>query len=739
MTVLTPVVLAPAETPGPTTGRSAVPAATPAVRPPLPADHLERVYAGCLGKVIGVYLGRPFENWTHDRIVAELGPIRYYVADRLDVPLIVTDDDISGTFTFIRALTDYASGTDVTPEQIGQTWLNYIIERRTILWWGGVGNSTEHTAFVRLRNGVPAPRSGSAELNGRVVAEQIGAQIFIDGWAMVSPGDPAQAASLARRAGSVSHDGEALLSAQVLAAMEAQAFVESDIDTLLDTGLSFVPADSAVARVAADLRRWHTEEPDWEVARERLEQAYGYQIWGGNCHTVPNFGVIVLALLWGGGDWDRSMMIVNTCGWDTDCNSGNLGCLLGIRNGLDTFAAQDWRGPVADRIYLPTADGGRAVSDVATEAVRLADVARAWHGEPPLELAGGARFHFQLPGSVQGFTVPAGAGSAVNVEDPLRPGSRVLRVTAAGPAGVVATTPTFTPPAARDMPGYELVASPTLYPGQRIRATVGAAPGTAGPVGARLVVTRYGAEDLVVPVPGPRVVLAPGETAELEWTLPGTGGQPVASVGIAVDGDGATGGAAPAGVGSPAGPAVDLHRLHWDGTPELTLGRPADGGTMWHRAWVDAVDDFNDRWPEPFRPVQNEGRGLVVHGAREWGDLTVSADLTPHLASAVGVAVRVQGLRRYDALLLGADGVARLVRCLDGEQELASAPHDWELGRTYQVSLEASGTRLRAVVDGVPLFDVDDPGSPLTSGAVALVVADGRVGCETVTVRPGHG
>jgi hypothetical protein len=67
------------------------------------------------------------------------------------------------------------------------------------------------------------------------VAEQIGSQIFIDGWAMVAPGDPALAADLARRAGSVSHDGEAIYGAQVLAAMEAQAFVERDLNKLIDT------------------------------------------------------------------------------------------------------------------------------------------------------------------------------------------------------------------------------------------------------------------------------------------------------------------------------------------------------------------------------------------------------------------------------------------------------------------------------------------------------------------------
>src|SRR5262245_58531401 len=201
----------------------------------LPQDYAERVYAGVLGKIIVVYLVRPFEGWSYERIMAELGEVDYFVHERLNVSLIVTDDDISGTFTFLRALPDYGNARDLTPAQIGQTWLNYIIENRTILWWGGLGNSTEHTAYLRLKQGGPAPRSGSIALNGKVVAEQIGAQIFIDGWAMVAPGDPELAADLARRAASVSHDGEAIYGAQVIAAMEAQAFVEADLNKLIDT------------------------------------------------------------------------------------------------------------------------------------------------------------------------------------------------------------------------------------------------------------------------------------------------------------------------------------------------------------------------------------------------------------------------------------------------------------------------------------------------------------------------
>src|SRR5215213_11219550 len=477
---------------------------------PVLHDYVERVYAGVLGKLIGVYLGRPFEGWSYERIMAELGEITYYVHERRQVPLIVTDDDISGTFTFLRALPDYGNRRDLSPAQIGQTWLNYIIEQRTILWWGGMGNSTEHTAFLRLKSGIQAPQSGSIATNGKVVAEQIGAQIFIDGWGLIAPGDPALAADLARRAASVSHDGEAIYGAQVIAALIAEAFIESDLDKLIDTATAFIPRDSIVYRLIADIRAWHATEPhDWYVARAKLAASYGYDKYGGNCHIIPNHGLVILSLLYSQGDFQRAQTIVNTCGWDTDCNAGNVGCILGVRNGLAAFeGGPDWRGPVADQLYLSTADGGRAISDALRETDFILEIAHAIRGERWIPPKGGARFHFSLPGSVQGFRSPDQL-KVENTSHPTEPGQRVLslhyRLESNGSTALL--TPTFIPAAAIEMPGYSLLASPTLYPGQTLRAALFAAESNPKALEVGIQLQSYGYQDKLVSIQGPPQIL----------------------------------------------------------------------------------------------------------------------------------------------------------------------------------------------------------------------------------------
>lgn len=698
----------------------------------LPADYEERVYAGVLGKIIGVYLGRPFEGWSHERIVAQLGEIRYYVHERLGLSLVVADDDISGTFTFLRALADNGHPADLRPAQIGEAWLNYLVENRAVLWWGGMGNSTEHTAYLRLKHGVPAPESGSAARNGRVVSEQIGAQIFIDGWAMVAPGDPERAADLAGRAARVSHDGLAVHAAQVVAAMEAQAFIEGAIPALIDTAAALIPADSLIRRLIGDIRDWCAGDADWRRTRQRIAERYGYDRYGGNCHVVPNHALIQLALLAGGGDFQQSLAIVNTCGWDTDCNSGNVGCLLGIRGGLPAFeGGPDWRGPVADRLYLPSADGGRAVTDALTEAERVVAAGRILAGVSPAPPKGGARFHFDLPGAIQGFRAEAPGGAELvleNVAGRSRDGRRSLALRYRGltaGAPLRAATPTFLPPETLHQGGYGLLASPTLYPGQVLRARLLADPANPGPLRCRLCLRHYGPGDSLVGLSGPEVLLQPGQWGEPAWTVPDTDGAPIADVGLELVGGASEGG-------------LFLDLLTWEGCPRTVLGRPRDGGGLWRRAWVAAVDGFGQgEGGLVHRLIQNEGAGLAIQGAREWTDYRVEADVSPHLAAAAGLAARVQGMRRHYALLLVPDNRLRLIKALDGRTSvLAEAHFPWDYDGVHRLALTMQGPRLLAEADGRVRFDLLDADRPLTEGAVALLCAEGRMDAGPVAIGP---
>ncbi len=696
----------------------------------IPNNYEERVYAGVLGKIIGVYMGRPFEGWTYERIMERLGEINYYVHDELDKPLIAIDDDISGTFTFLRAMPDYGNTPDLTPAQIGQTWLNYLIEERTILWWGGMGNSTEHTAYLRLKSGLEAPESGSMARNGRVVAEQIGAQIFIDGWAMISPGDPERAADLARRAASVSHDGEAIHGAQVVAAMEAQAFVESDIDALLDAGTSLIPKDSLIYRLIADLREWRDIYDDWRESFYRIVANYGYDKYGGNCHMVPNHALIILALLYCDDSFSRALRIVNTAGWDTDCNSGNVGCLMGIKNGLQGLdAGPDYRGPVADRMYLPTADSGRAVTDALHEAYSIVQIARDLYDEPAPLPKGGARFHFDLPGAVQGFVMDdsvesKGTTRIENVRKHSAQGERSLAIRYHGlTRGRCARAMRETYPILSQSASYRMVASPTLYPGQELRARLSADKGNPSPIDARFFVKIYGQDDDLIRIHGPKTTLQAGDAQEMAWTVDVPTGCPIAWVGLELASETRTDG------------VVYLDWLDWSGVPSTTFDPPEHDGTRWVEAWAQACSDVQTQREHTYRLIQNEGTGMLLQGTREWHNYTVSARLTPHLAESCGIATYVQGLRRYYALKLTRNGKVQLVRELDGTHVLAEEDYAWKLYDTYELQLEIAGNLLTGRVNGERVLQAEET-KTLDGGGIALFIEEGRLGCDEVRIQP---
>ncbi|KAI1086412.1 ADP-ribosylation/Crystallin J1 [Rostrohypoxylon terebratum] len=725
----------------------------------LPDDYLHRVYAGVLGKIIGVYLGRPFEGWTHRRILRELGHIRYYVNNLFNVPIVVTDDDISGTFTFIRALEEHRpSRCDAA--DIGRTWLNNVIKDRTVFWWGGHGVSTEQTAFLNLKKGVRPPLSGSKDLNGATASMQIGARIFIDGFAMVAPGQPALAAKLATMAASVSHDGDAVAAARMWAAMEAEAFVSKDVDHLLDVGIQYMESDGMLAIGVHELREWCKEDEDWLKTRRRIAANFGYGIMNGFCHIIPNHLVMVMALIYAGPDFGEAMHIVNTCGWDTDCNSGNLGCLVAIMNGLEAFddsntirsgkvrgagGLVDWRGPLADRVLISSADGGYSINNAANIAYDIVNIGRRLaHLEPLQHPKCGGQFHFDLPGSVQGFQVKTARGKTrdpnqVSVKQSVDPETKKtgLEIYINGledPFDVIEVmSDTFAPPEVRQMETYDLVCAPLLYPGQYVQLVVKADVWNSEPIRVNMVLKLYSFKDEIESfINGGPIILKPGESREILRTVPPVVGcKPIQSIGISLQRRSIRKGAAPfTGI-------VRLQFLRWTGIPKLTL-RPVElkegPRTFYMQSFVNGADTF-DVVSERFVVAQNFGEGLVSYGTRKWDDYraTFRNFIIPgHCFTRTrnGVAFRINGLRRYYALLFvqmseQQRGVAFVKNLDEKSYVLRGEVFNWQTDWPYNLIIDIQGAKLHAEIEGLLKFDVID--TRYLQGGIGLIATDGAV------------
>lgn len=221
-------------------------------------QYLEKVYGGLVGKCVGVRLGAPVEPtiWTYERIRETYGEITGYIKD---YSLFAADDDINGPLFFIRSLVDHPS--PISAADVGDTWLTYTREGIGFYWWGGYGTSTEHTAYLNLKSGLTAPLSGSIEVNGKTIAEQIGGQIFIDSWGWVYPGDHRKAADMAGMAASVGHDGNGIYGARFIAASISLAFEQQSIPRIVQQALETIPEESTYAQVVRAVRAFHQEHP----------------------------------------------------------------------------------------------------------------------------------------------------------------------------------------------------------------------------------------------------------------------------------------------------------------------------------------------------------------------------------------------------------------------------------------------------------------------------------------------
>lgn len=372
----------------------------------LPTNYLERVYAGFFGKNVGIQLGAPVESviWTRERIQAVFGDdIHGYLRP---YKTFGADDDANGPAYFFRVLQALDS-PDV--QDFARAWIDYAREGKGFFWWGGVGRSTSHTVYHLIKTGTPAP-IGQEVLEGvKKESESIGGQIFIDTIGLCLPGDPDRAAELGEALASVAYYGEAVYGGRFMAAAVAAAFAEPSPEAIVLRALQTIPQDSDYARVTrAVLDYYHAHPGDWQGCFAMLERDWGYDRYTGICPMIPNAGVCILALLYGEGDFNRTVEIATLCGWDTDCNAGNVGTILGVFCGMegidDAYIPAMYDTAILSGVsgYLNICDLPSFAREVALCGYRMMDET------PPEGLAHPGKnleFDFSLPKSTHGFRV----------------------------------------------------------------------------------------------------------------------------------------------------------------------------------------------------------------------------------------------------------------------------------------------------------------------------------------------
>ena len=702
-------------------------------------EVIERIYSGWLGKVIGVRLGSPIEGMWYNRIKETYGEITGYLAD---YDFYAADDDTNGPLFFLRGLSDGGRGKKMTSKDVGDALLNYAPYEHGFFWWGGYGVSTEHTAYLNLASGVGADRSGSVGLNGATVAEQIGGQIFIDTWGLVAPGDPDLAARLAEKAASVTHGGNGVYGGIFVAACISYAFIERDIKKIIEKGLSYIPADCEYTRVVRAVEKYHGEHPDdWRGCYKFVCDNFGYDRYPGNCHIIPNAAVVVLSLLYGEGDYSKTVCISCMCGWDTDCNAGNVGTIAGVVAGLDKID-EKWIKPINDLMISSSVVGSLNISDLPSNVLYIARLAAELRGEklpPPYgEIAEKTpdSCHFELPRSTHAINVvrrkkgealsfekkryaegekkPKPGYSLENTDKTAHSGNRSLKIKVTAPQDgeeIYVFKRTYYHPSDFTDSRYDPSFSPVAYPGQTV-SVCAYIPGGAYPSAASAF---YYDERHEKTVCGKKVSLVPGEWNTFALKIPRIKAGLVTAVGICFN------------VSNPENGkknfVCNIDDLEVSGRASYTLDFAKEKREYWNWRHVE-VSQFTRQkgifnLEDGAADLSGPDCAEAYTGDFNWKDYECSFVLVPVAGSEHYVNVRVQGaMRSYAVGFCGSE--FRLMKNRYGYKKLAGVREKLSLGEKYTVTVAVKGNVIKAALNGKPLIEYKDEKSPILSGGVGI-------------------
>ncbi|MDR0505929.1 MAG: ADP-ribosylglycohydrolase family protein [Dysgonamonadaceae bacterium] len=293
---------------------------------------LDKIKGGWAGQTIGCTYGGPTEFRYNGTMIQDYTPIKYpdgYIKwDYENFPDLY--DDIYMDLTFVDVFARL--GIDAPADSLAAAFAN----AGYMLW------HANQSARYNILNGIMPPASGHWLNNPH--ADDIDYQIEADYAGLMSPGMPNFASEISDKVGHIMNYGDGWYGGVYVGAMYSLAFISDDIEFIVAEALKTIPEQSAYYQCMSDVIRWHKQYPDdWKHTWFECEKKWSSDIGCPDGVFVPfnidaiiNSAYILIGLLYGEGDFYKTMDIATRCGQDSDCNpasaAGILGAIVGYSN-----------------------------------------------------------------------------------------------------------------------------------------------------------------------------------------------------------------------------------------------------------------------------------------------------------------------------------------------------------------------------------------------------------------------
>jgi len=325
-------------------------------------DLRDRIHGGFLAQVLGNLNGLPHEM----KYIHEPGRVEQYAPALPEGAR--TDDDTDLEWVYISEMA--RADAFVSAPRIRQLWQRHI--NRSI-WCANL------YARQLMDLGIEPPLTGRIAINPWSEFN-ISGQFICESFGLSTPAMPQTASRIGLHYTHVTIDGEPAQATQLFCTLIAVAFVETDLQKILDAGAAAMDPESVIARILREVRAWHREQPnpgDWRTTRQRIKDRY--QRHGGEMRDKNGYELntasTLAALLYGQGDLAETLRLAFNFGWDCDNNAATAATIVGVQRGRKWIDRQGWnlREPYRNttRDHMPDDETLSGFAD------KIVDVARA--------------------------------------------------------------------------------------------------------------------------------------------------------------------------------------------------------------------------------------------------------------------------------------------------------------------------------------------------------------------------